>query len=212
MSHQLRKTAVVMSAGLRTPSSTKLLADQLGAAVERAAGNGLEVRHIEVREHAHAIADALLSGFPAGHLKEALAAVVAADALIVVTPTFQASYAGLFKSFLDLVEAGSLRGTPVLLAATGGSERHSLMIESALRPLFAYLGAVSVPTGVFAATSDFGGEYATALAARVERAAQELVTLAGLAEDSGRPVRRAPVDEFEEVTPFEELLRVISRA
>lgn len=212
MSRQARKTVVVVSAGLRTPSSTKLLADQLGAAVERTAGVGLEIRHVEVREHAHAVADALLSGFPTGELKDALESVVAADALIVVTPTFQASYAGLFKSFLDLVEAGSLRGTPVLLAATGGSERHSLMIESALRPLFAYLGAVSVPTGVFAATSDFGGAYATTLATRVERAAEELVTLAGLAGDSGRSVRRVPVDEFEEVTPFEELLEAASSA
>ncbi|WP_432557632.1 FMN reductase [Granulicoccus sp. GXG6511] len=202
----MSKRVVVVSAGLRSPSSTKLLADQLAAAVERLAA--VEVRHVEVREHAHAIADALMTGFPSGALAEDLGAVAGADALIVVTPTFQASYSGLFKSFMDLVETDSVRGTPVLLAATGGSERHSLMIESALRPLFAYLGAVSVPTGVYAATSDFGGEYAAALAGRVDRAASELATLAGLDghEASGRSVRRTPVDEFADVTPFSELL------
>lgn len=201
----MSKRVTVVSAGLRSPSSTRLLADRLAAAVAEQAGD-VEVRHIEVRGHAHAIADALMAGFPSGDLKAALDDVVEADALIVVTPTFQASYAGLFKSFMDLVEAGSLRGTPVLLAATGGSERHSLMIESALRPLFAYLGAVTVPTGVFAATSDFGGEYAGALATRVDRAAAELVTLAGLTGESAGSVRRPPVDEFADVTPFAELL------
>lgn len=205
----MSKQVVVVSGGLRSPSSSKLLADQLGAAVAERAGGGVQVRHVEVREHAHAIADALLTGFASGALAEDLAAVVAADALIVVSPTFQASYAGLFKSFMDLVEAGTLRGTPVLLAATGGSERHSLMIESALRPLFAYLGAVSVATGVYAATADFGGAYAGKLAERVERAAGELVILAGLGAGEGdrdRSLRQAPRDEFAEVTPFAELL------
>lgn len=206
----MTKRVTVVSAGLRSPSSTKLLADQLAAAVVERAG-GVEVRHVEVREHAHAIADALMTSFPSGELELALDRVVEADALIVVTPTFQASYAGLFKSFIDLVEAGTLRGTPVLLAATGGSDRHSLMIESALRPLFSYLGAVTVPTGVFAATSDFGGEYAGALAGRVDRAADELVTLAGLTGESAGSVRRPAADEFADVTPFEDLLSRVGR-
>ncbi len=145
--------------------------------------------------------DALLTGFPAGQLREALADVVAADALIVVSPTFQASYSGLFKSFVDLIEMDQLRGTPVLLAATGGTERHSLVIEHALRPLFAHLGAFPVPTGVYAATADFGGDYAPALAAPVTRAAQELARLAAGGSTSGSSLRRPPVDEFAQVTP-----------
>ena len=74
---------------------------------------------------------------------------------IVVTPTFSASYSGLFKTFFDVLEEGALDGTPVLIAATGGTARHSLVLELALRPLFSYLHAVVVPTGVFAATEDF---------------------------------------------------------
>ena len=58
-------------------------------------------------------------------------------------------------------------GVPVLLAATGGTERHSLMIEHAIRPLFTYLGAEPVRTGVYAATSDFGGVGSPRLASRV---------------------------------------------
>lgn len=196
---------VVISAGLRSPSSTRLLADQLAQAARTqllgADVSEVEVHHIEVRQHAHAIADALLAGFPTGALADDLRAVTEADALVVVTPTFQASFSGLFKSFLDLVEEGTLRGTPVLLGATGGSERHSLVIDHALRPLFAYMGAFALPTGVYAATSDFGGEGAAALERRIERAAGELRTVL-----AGNSIRKPKVDEFANFTPFDQLL------
>jgi FMN reductase len=89
----------------------------------------------------------------------------------------------------------------VLLAATGGTERHSLVLEYALRPLFTYLGAAPVRTGVYAATGDFGGPGTAALAARVSRAAGELATAMGAGDT---PTGRAA--EGREVTPFEELL------
>lgn len=195
------RVLTVVSGGLRTPSSTRLLADQLAAAARTALADEVstvDVRHVEVREHAHAIADALLTGFPTGALRDALADVTGADALVVVTPVFQGSYSGLFKSFMDLVEAGTLRGVPVVLAATGGTERHSLVIEHALRPMFSYLGALTVPTGVYAATSDFGGEGSAALADRIGRAARELADLV-----AGRPVRVALEPEL---VPFADLL------
>jgi FMN reductase len=195
---------VVVSAGLRTPSSTRLLADQLGQAVESALvgdGRSVEREMIELREHGHAIVDALLTGFPAGALRSAVDAVSTADALVVVSPTFSASYSGLFKSFFDLFEANSLPGTPTLLAATGGTERHSLVLEHALRPLFLYLGASPVRTGVYAATSDFGGEGAVRLDERIRRAAREIADVVG-----GRPPTVSPRDPLDEVVPFEELL------
>ncbi|HEX5828283.1 MAG TPA: CE1759 family FMN reductase [Candidatus Limnocylindrales bacterium] len=197
------RSIIVVSGGLRSPSSTRILADQLGDASRAALagdapGDDVILGTIELRDHAHAITDALLTGFPTGALRDGLADLLAADALVVVTPTFQGSYSGLFKSFFDLVEAGSIRGLPVLLAATGGTERHSLVIEHALRPMFSYLGALTVPTGVYAATADFGGDGTPALAGRIERAAREL---AGLVH--GRATR-PPV---EEVVPFDVLLR-----
>lgn len=199
----------VVSAGLRVPSTTQLLARQLAdAAARELAVQGevrdayeVVVREVEVREHAHAIVDALLTGFPTGDLAAAVEDVVAADALVLVTPVYQASFSGLFKSFLDLVEEGRLRGTPVLLAATGGTERHSLAVEYALRPLVAHLGAVGVPTGVFAATGDLGGPGAAALGARIERAARELASLV-----SGGAVVAPARDEVADPTPFAELL------
>lgn len=169
----MTRSVVVVSAGLRSPSSTKLLADDLGQQVITRLGDA-RLTQVELREYAHEITDATLTGFPTGELLRVLEEIAAAVALVVVTPTFSGSYSGLFKAFFDLVDADTLAGTPVLLAATGGTERHSLMLEHAMRPLFTYLGAAPVRTGVFAATSDFGGEGSAQLADRIARAATEL--------------------------------------
>jgi len=199
-----RVTLAVVSAGLSQPSSTRLLADQLAAATDRSLRlNGADVRVevIELRDLAHALTDNLLTGFPSGALANAVALVRDADALIAVTPIFSASYSGLFKTFLDVLEEGTLDGKPVLMAATAGTARHSLALEFALRPLFAYLRAHVVPTAVFAASEDFGATGPSGgLAARVDRAGRELADAV-----QGR-ARSAPVDPFENPTPFEQLL------
>ena len=197
---------VVVQAGLGQPSSSRLLAERLATAVKDALlerGTETEVTFVDVREHAHALADALLTGFATGALREALTAVREADGVVVVTPVFQASYSGLFKQFFDVLDQGALRGTPVLLAATAGTARHSLVLEHALRPMFAYLKAVTVPTGVFAASEDWGhgGAVERGLAGRVEVAAAELADLL-----TGRPARSERVDEFADPVPFEKLL------
>jgi FMN reductase len=198
------RTVAVVTAGLSQPSSTRLLADQLAAATDRAlrlTGEQVHVEVVELRDLAHAITDNLLTGFPSGALADAVRVVRDADALVAVTPIFSASYSGLFKSFFDVLEEGTLEGKPVLLAATAGTARHSLVLEFALRPLFAYLRADVVPTGVFAAGEDFGGGGAGgSLSARVERAARELADAV-----TGRG-RSGPVDPFANPTPFEELL------
>lgn len=203
------RRVVVVSAGLSVPSSTRLLADMLGEAAVTAIGDrGQEatLQVIELRDLAHALTDHLLTGFPPRALKEALDAVHAADAVIAVTPVFSASYSGLFKTFFDVMEQGWLDGKPVLIAATAGTARHSLVLEHALRPLFSYLHAAVVPTGVFAATEDFGAD--ADLRKRVERAAGELasmVTSTGVAGPSH--ARRLVEDELEAPTDFETLLK-----
>ncbi|MFF3910777.1 FMN reductase [Streptomyces sp. NPDC001848] len=165
---------VVVSAGLSVPSSTRLLADRLAAAVEDRAP--VSVRVVELRDLAVEIAHNFTNGFPGRALAAALEAVTEADGLIVVTPVFSASYSGLFKSFFDVLDKDALVGKPVLIAATGGSARHSLVLDHALRPLFSYLRAVVAPTGVYAASEDWGAE---GLPERIERAAGELAGLMG---------------------------------
>lgn len=195
---------VVVSAGLSVPSSTRLLADRL-AAVTKELVQPAEITSIELRDLAHELTDHLLTGFPGAALAQAIEAVREADGLIVVTPVFSASYSGLFKTFFDVLEEGVLDGTPVLVAATGGTARHSLVLDHALRPLFSYLHAVVVPTGVFAATEDFGD---VGLEARINRAARELAALVGASGSGPAPSRRRTADqEFDDPTPFAELLK-----
>lgn len=169
---------VLVTAGLGEPSTTALLGENLGEAARRilgSAGISTELTSFSLRSLAKDITNHYLTGFPAGQLATALDAVRGADAIIAVTPVFKASYSGLFKSFWDLVEDGSLAGKPVLIAATGGTARHSLVLDTALRPLFSYLKATVAPSGVFAATDDFGAD--TSLGSRVERAAGEFAQL-----------------------------------
>src|SRR4051794_22883998 len=191
----------VVTAGLTQPSSTRLLADQLAAAVrDNLDGRGVprEVVMIELREVAHDLTNHLLTGFPSAELAKVLDTVAQADAVIAVTPTFSASYNGLFKMFFDVLEDKALAGKPVLIGATGGTERHSLVLEFALRPLFAYLKALPVPTGVYAASTDWGPNAAT-LRPRIAQAAGELV--AALHHET--PTKSDP---YSNPTPFEDLL------
>ncbi|MFD7692113.1 FMN reductase [Streptomyces sp. NPDC059374] len=191
---------VVVSAGLSVPSSTRLLADRLAASAGRQADADVEV--VELRELAVEIAQNFTNGFPGRRLAAALDAVTSADGLIVVTPVFSASYSGLFKSFFDVIDKDALAGVPVLIAATGGTARHSLVLDHALRPLFAHLKAVVVPTGVYAASEDWGAE---GLDGRIERAAGELAALMrGMAG-----TRRAAPDTLT-VVPFAEQLAAVS--
>jgi FMN reductase len=175
---------VVISAGLSTPSSTRLLADRLTAAV--GARVETEVTVIELRDLAHDITNNLLTGFAAPKLQDAIDALSTADGAILVTPIFTTSYSGLFKSFLDVLDPDALSGLPVLIAATGGTERHSLALDYSIRPLFTYLHAVVVPTAVYAASSDWGSEQG--LTDRIDRAAAELAPLMA-ASDRSRRVR-----------------------
>jgi FMN reductase len=199
-------TLVVVTAGLGQPSSSRLLADRLASATRSVLaedGAPVETVVLELRDLAHDVADHLLTGFAPPALRTALSAVAAADGVIAVGPIFSASYSGLFKSFFDVLDRDALAGKPVLIGATGGSARHSLALEHAVRPLFSYLRAAVVPTAVYAASPDWGpGGDGAALSERIGRAGAELA--AAMARTG--PASTRPVDPFENPTPFAQLL------
>jgi FMN reductase len=197
---------VAVSAGLSKPSSTRLLADRLAEATRRSVSEDreVEVRVIELRDLAVDVANNMVTGFPGPELREAIDAVTEADGLIAVTPIFTASYSGLFKSFFDVIDNAALVGKPVLIAATGGTARHSLALEHALRPMFVYLRALVVPTSVYAAAEDWGGggdSHTDGLADRITRAGEELAAL--MPSYAPRP------DPMDEVIPFEQQLAAL---
>ncbi|MFI1917408.1 FMN reductase [Nocardia sp. NPDC020380] len=210
----MSRKLIVLTAGLSQPSSTRLLADQLADAVSSAVGGrgeSLEIEVIELRELAADLATTLTTGgLPTPAVAAAREKVSAADGLIAVTPVFTAGYSGLFKMFIDVLDTDALNGMPVLIAATAGTTRHALVLDFAMRPLFTYLRSVVVPTGVFAATEDFGS---TGLTDRIQRAASELAQLI-VAEPTGvqgflqdePPRHRTSGNSLGEVTPFSRLL------
>jgi len=190
MTDTTTRKITVVSSGLSQPSSTRLLADRISAATVAALeGKGItaEVTVIELRDLAQDITNNLLTGFAPPKLEAAITAVTESDGLIAVTPIFTTSYSGLFKSFVDVLDPQSIHGLPVLLGATGGTERHSLAIDYAMRPLFTYLHAVPVSTGVYAASSDWGSAE-DALPGRIDRAAGELASLV-VASDRSQHIR-----------------------
>lgn len=184
-----------VQAGLGVPSTTARLATTLEEALvneARAAGLEPSLTRVNVREIATAVTEATVTGFASETVESALEAARDADLLIAVTPTFNASYSGLFKAFFDLLDAEAIANTPVILGATGGTARHSLVIDMAMRPLFSYLRAIPVPTSVFAASEDFaspGG--AGSISVRAARIAEEALALVGARKAStanaGRP-------------------------
>lgn len=220
------RSLIVVSAGLSTPSSTRQVADSIAQAVTTAVtarGESLEITVIELREIINDLAQVFATGMSTPKLDEIKQQLSDADGLVTVTPIFKASYSGLFKMFFDVLDQDSINGMPTIIAATAGTARHSLVLEHAVRPLLVYLRAKVVPTSLFAATEDFGGEEGAALESRIQRAAAELADLMvesvhsvgglGGATAEGQATtrrRKSGVDPDAEITPFSELLKQYS--
>ncbi|WP_175969042.1 FMN reductase [Burkholderia sp. BCC0322] len=151
MSHAINVVAI--SGGLQRPSRTLALTDAIVAALGTALP--IETRLVELGEIGARLAGALTRAQVPADLDAQIRAIETADALVVASPVYRASYTGLFKHLFDLVHHEALIDVPVLLAATGGSERHALVIDHQLRPLFSFFQARTLPIGVYASESDF---------------------------------------------------------
>jgi FMN reductase len=183
---------VVVSAGTSDPSSTRLLADRAAQRVTALAerrGGTARTRVIDLRELATDITTALTSQLVTPRLQQAVDALGAADGIIAAAPVYKAAPSGLFTSFFHVLDNDLLIGKPVVLAATAGTARHALVVDDQMRPQFAYLRTLPVPTSLFAAPEDWGGNAGQpggaeagdgeqgALSKRIDRAAFELVLL-----------------------------------
>jgi FMN reductase len=167
----------VVSAGAGDPSSTSLLADRTAeraAALADTRGHAVTVSVIQLREIAADISTALVSQLITPKLQQAITVLAEADGIIAAAPVYKAGPSGLFTSFFHVLDNDLLIARPVVLAATAGTARHALVVDDQMRPLFAYLRALTVPTSLFAAPEDWGDP---ALNERINRAATELVLL-----------------------------------
>jgi FMN reductase len=167
----------VVSAGTSDPSSTRLLADRIAdrtVALAARDGHDVTVSVIELRELAADVSTALVSQLITPKLREAITVLSEADGLVVSTPVYKAGPSGLFTSFFDVLDNDLLIAKPVVLAATAGTARHALVADDQMRPLFAYLRAMTAPTSLFAAPEDWADP---SLNQRIDRAVRELVLL-----------------------------------
>ena len=186
---------VVINAGVSDPSSTRMLVDRIAQrSLDRLSGAGLStsLAIIDLAPLAIDIAKAIVAGFPGDKLQAAIDTLAGADAIIAATPVYKAGMSGLFKSFIDLVDNDLLIAKPVILAATAGTARHAMVADEQMRPLFAFLRAVPVPTSIFAAPEDWG---APDLGKRIDRAATELTQF--VASGVARAITNAAWDGYQ---------------
>jgi FMN reductase len=144
---------VGVSGSLTDPSRTTTLVSAITDALGRVLP--VESHLITLNALGPQLAGALLRRDLPPSAEEQLQRIENADLLVVATPVYRASFTGLFKHLFDFVDQYALVDVPVLLAATGGSERHALIIEHQLRPLFGFFQSLALPVGVYAHDSDF---------------------------------------------------------
>lgn len=158
---------------LSRPSKTRALVDLVTAKAAASLGATAATYDLTDLQPALGAAQTLdaLQGLP----RAIVAQLLSADALVVGSPVYKGSYTGLFKHLFDLVDPAALAEKPVLLTATGGGDKHALVIEHQLRPLFGFFEACTLPTGIYASGADFsdGVPAAPALLARIDRAVSQ---------------------------------------
>ncbi|MCS3811253.1 FMN reductase [Xanthomonas arboricola] len=183
MPHPLRVVAV--SGGLQRPSKAVALAEHLLALIAEVVP--CEQQLVELGALAPQFAGAVWRSQLPATVEQALSAVEQADVVVVTTPVYRGSFTGLFKHFFDFIHQDALIDTPILLAATGGSERHALVIDHQLRPLFSFFQARTLPLGVYATDRDFLDYrvHNEALAERARLAVQRALPLIALTRPAG---------------------------
>ncbi|MBK0011886.1 FMN reductase [Stenotrophomonas sp. S41] len=191
MSSALNVVALIGSPSSSATSRTLLLVRHLLDALQERLHASVTL--VELAPIARSLGQSLTRAEVEPAVEQALATVESADLLVVATPVYRGSYPGLFKHLVDFIELEALVDTPVLLAATGGSERHALVIDHQLRPLFSFLQAHTLPIGVYATPADFDGAQinSAALQARIDLAAERAAGhLAVQAVAAPAPLRR----------------------
>ncbi|HEY5818463.1 MAG TPA: FMN reductase [Mesorhizobium sp.] len=173
------KLVVGLSGNITRPSKTKSLVNHI--ATQTAAALAASSITFDLDDLGPSLATARQLGELDAGATAKVKLLLGATVLVVGSPTYKGSYTGLFKHFIDLLDPTSLRGKPVILAATGGGERHSLIVEHQLRPLFGFFEALTLPTGIYASNNDFtdGAIASEAIRARVGQAVLEAKRIVG---------------------------------
>lgn len=176
------KLVLGVSGNITRPSKTRTFVDHIAG--QLAARIGAASTTFDIQDLGPSLGQARRLGELDPAARNLVEQLTAADVLVVGSPTYKGSYTGLFKHFFDLLDPSALRGKPVILAATGGGERHSLIVEHQLRPLFGFFEAFTLPTAIYASDRDFsdGALVSEAIRARAQQAVAEACRAIGGSE------------------------------
>lgn len=169
---------VGFSGNITRPSSTRRFVESVSESL--AAQSGLKHAVFDVEDLGASLASARSLSDLDPAARQIIQTIIDAEALVIGSPTYKGSYTGLFKHVFDLLDPSDLRGKPVLLTATGGGDRHALVVEHQLRPLFAFFEAFVLPTAIYASGRDFtDGVPSPAIGGRINQALAEASRLLG---------------------------------
>lgn len=185
---------VGLSANVQRPSKTRTLVDAV--LHEAGAQTALDARILDFVDAGPGLGAAWTRDQLPTAARDVLAAIEAADGLVVGSPVYKGAYTGLFKHLFDLVDPGALAGKPVAIVATGGGARHALVVEHAFRPLFGFFGALQIPTAVYASDADFtdGALTEAGVRARAAEAGSQLAALLAHRAAAAAPVELAAAE------------------
>ena len=171
-----RLKIVGLAGSYSRPSKSRALVEAIAAQ----AGDRYDFQHriYDLHDAGPSLGHALSFGELDAAGQKLISDVISADLLVVGSPTYKGSYPGLFKHLIDLIDPLALRGKPIIITATGGGDRHALMVEHQLRPLFGFFMAHTLPTAVYAADRDFTDYRVSAepLRQRIDQAVAEVAT------------------------------------
>ena len=146
---------VVVNGSPSQRSKTAALADLITARLGELVP--IAVRHVDVYRLGPGFTGSSSRDDVPPEIEAELRAVEEAEVVVAATPVFRGSYSGMFKHLFDMIDQYALANTLVILAATGGSDRHALVIEHELRPLFGFFQAAVLPVGFYVNSGEFDG-------------------------------------------------------
>lgn len=174
------------SGNIGNPSRTKLLVEEITSRAALHYARPSEV--LDIASFGSSLGSARKSADLDTEGRQNIEKLLNADAIIIGTPVYKGSYTGLFKHLIDLLDPVDFAGKPILLAATGGGDKHALIIEHQLRPLFGFFEAYTLPTGLYASDRDFTdiNTISGAFNLRIDRAIQQFEPFLTTTSDPAR--------------------------
>jgi FMN reductase len=172
-------SGLLMLVGAATPPGRLATAIAAAAEMARAAHADLAVEILNLADTPVDICDGRPLDAYGQTTRQAVARLAGAGAVLIAAPVYRASFPGVLKNLLDIAPVEALQNKPVGIVAMGGSPHHYLGVDTQLRQVLGWFGALVAPTSVYLTSSDFRDGQLASETARGDLAAlsETLITL-----------------------------------